>query len=157
MVIVLVSRFKSYLAGKPKALWSCSHRAISQLISSNPITGNVIYINATVRNFGNGSAENVLIVGKINDQQVGQNKVIPHFSAYTNATISFTWFANEGEHTFQISIDPNYNITELTKDNNDASRKFVLSGPGDLTSIAIAGCFVLAAIGLMAFYLIRVR
>lgn len=119
--------------------------------------GNAVYINAMMRNLGNGSAEDVLIVGKMDGQKVGQNKVIPNFSAYSNATISFTWFANEGEHTFQISIDPNHNITELTKDNNNASRTFVLSGPSDLTSIAIAGCFVLAAIGVMAFYLIRVR
>ena len=124
---------------------------------SNPTMGSVVYINVTVRNIGNGSAENVLIVGKMDGQQVGQNKVIPHFAAHSNATISFTWFANEGEHTFQISIDPNHNITELSKDNNNASRTFLLSGPSDLTSIAIAGCFVLAAIGVMAFYVIRVR
>ncbi len=127
------------------------------LSPSDPVMGSVVYINVTVRNIGNRSAENVLIIGKMDGQQVGQNKVIAYFQAHSNATISFTWFANEGEHTFQISIDPNNNITESAKDNNNASRAFLLSGPSDLTSLAIAGCFFVVAIGVVAFYFFRLR
>jgi subtilase family serine protease len=119
--------------------------------------GSVVYINVTVQNVGNGSAENVLIVGKMDGQQVGQKKFIPYFRAHSNFTVSFTWFANEGEHTFQISIDPNSVITESSKANNNASRMFMLAGPTDLTSIVIAAGFILAAIGVMAFYVLRVR
>ncbi len=124
---------------------------------ANPTMGNVVYINVTVQNLGNGSAENVLIVGRMDGLQVGQNKIIPYFPAHTNITVSFTWFANEGDHTFQVSIDPNSNITESTRANNNASRTFALSGPTDLTDIVIGAGFIVAAIGVMALYVIRIR
>ena len=124
---------------------------------ANPTMGNVVYVNVTVNNIGNGSAENVLIIGKMDGQQVGLNKHIPYFPSNSSRIVSFTWFANEGEHAFQIYIDPYSNITESSKVNNNASKTFELSGPSDITNLIIAAGFVAAAIAVMALYVLRNR
>ena len=82
-----------------------------------PTEGNTVTIKIGVQNLGNGTAKNVTFQLKI-DNVVALEKKIGDMSNGQALTVTYTWKAKKGSHTFDAMMDPSNNITESKEDNN---------------------------------------
>jgi parallel beta-helix repeat protein len=84
---------------------------------NKPNIGSRITISVNVYNNGTSSAYNVSVKTFIDNKMYHQNTV-QIVKAKETRTITFKWNISETEHTFEIFVDQDNNITELNESNN---------------------------------------
>jgi preprotein translocase subunit SecG len=104
--------------GKPIIDFSIAISDI-EFSQSNAIEGDLIWINATIHTDNLTGSPSVLGQFSIDDEAIDyQNVVI----SSTDTIVSFSWTAEEGDHTFELSLDPMNSIVEANELNNIASK-----------------------------------
>ena len=95
---------------------------------SNPSPGDVVTLQATVANNGNGASGSynlaLQVDGSEQDRQTGQT-----LSAGTTTVHTFLWVADEGESTLRLKVDPDGLIPELNEANNATAIDIDLNPP----------------------------
>ena len=99
--------------------------------NSAPQEGDNITINATIFNIGGVSASNILVRfydGNPSNggTQIDADRTISLINAPGNFTVNATWIASLGQHEIFISVDPLNSITELSEQNNNASKNILI-------------------------------
>lgn len=92
----------------------------------SPMAGENLTINATIGNMGLRNASNILV--QFFDGNPGKNgthiadKIIEKINSGENSTVSAVWNSTGGNHNIHVIIDPENEIDELDKANNQAYR-----------------------------------
>ncbi len=89
--------------------------------------GDIVSIEVTVANTGNGSAADTTLAFSI-DGAVIDTTIIPLLAPDSHQSYTFVWSAVAGEHTLRAQIDPSDRVTETHEDNNRLDRTLVVSG-----------------------------
>jgi len=95
---------------------------------SSPVEGDLVTINATVHNIGDGNAENVT-VRFLEGSITLTNLTIDSINANASVTVSINWTATYGNHTITVAIDPDDLIPEGNESNNQASKEIEVISP----------------------------
>jgi subtilase family serine protease len=98
---------------------------------STPVKGQVLKFNVTVQNTGNDSANNVLVLMKVDGKDIGSS-TINFIGPGESKLVVGQWVATAGAHTFTVTLDPNGVVNESNEANNQASVSFSL--PSDPVS-----------------------
>ncbi|MBR9682354.1 MAG: S8 family serine peptidase, partial [Candidatus Aenigmarchaeota archaeon] len=85
-----------------------------------PETGNVVKVNTTVYNYGDGLAEDFIVTLKVDDVNV-DNKTIS-LTGTSNTSLELRWNALQGSHELKVVVDSGDKISEYDESNNDATR-----------------------------------
>lgn len=96
--------------------------------NSNPSPGDIVEINATIRNFGKSISSNVIVVfydgNPDTDGQLIATKTINGINKEEKISKTIKWdtAGKIGIHKIYVRIDPSNLIDEFLEDNNDVSR-----------------------------------
>ena len=96
-----------------------------QISNSNPIEGENVVVNATIHNFGDLNASNVMVQFLDSGTEI-RNATI-NVSAFSTTTVLANWTAKIGSRNIQVKIDPYNLIAESNETNNNASRNISIS------------------------------
>jgi len=96
----------------------------------NPTEGEIVTINATIRNLGLINATNVIVqfFDGIPEFEIS-NVTINAIRTGENETVNVTWntTGKMGNHSISVMIDPNDLIEEMSETNNRASKSIVIN------------------------------
>jgi beta propeller repeat protein/parallel beta-helix repeat protein len=105
---------------------------IINLSSSRLVAGYTGRIWATIQNSGELAAENVVVRFYLGDPlqggvQVGAPEIISYLQPGEIQSVDFFWkFDTPGVYTIHVWVDPDNAISEATKNNNMAKRRFIV-------------------------------
>ena len=94
-------------------------------VPKSPWEGEVVRLNATVRNLGTANASSVIMKFFADGMQVDGDLVVVFLGAGEEANVSVDWDttgAGAGEHKISVKVDPDDEIEESSEMNNEASR-----------------------------------
>jgi uncharacterized repeat protein (TIGR01451 family) len=92
---------------------------------STPVKGQVLRFNVTVTNLGNDSASNVLVLMKVDGNDIG-SPTVNYIGPNGVRLVTGQWVATAGAHTFTVTLDPSNSVNESNEANNQASVSFSL-------------------------------
>lgn len=84
---------------------------------TSPKEDDTVVMTIGVQNLGNGTARNVTFQVKM-DSVVVLDKKLGAMSNGQTITVTYNWKAKKGSHTFDATVDPSNNITEINENNN---------------------------------------
>ena len=105
-----------------------------------------VQITVRIQNDGTYSAEDVVVVMKDGNREVGR-ELISWVTKDSNATASFTWVPTAGKHTvtYQVSND----IPEISLDNNIQTQQRNVSGKSSIPAFdPVVSMLALAAVAI---------
>jgi len=130
-------------------------------LSSISITdGDNVNLTAQVFNYGNESANNVMVVFSVDGIQVGAQQFISYIPIGESRTASVTWVAAAGHHNINVTVDPSDQIAEWNELNNRASRAVDVSsgGGGNFPVwIIVAGVAIPLVLAVSIIYVMKWR
>jgi hypothetical protein len=96
-----------------------------------PLDGDDITINMTIQNLGGAGASNFLVNFSLDSEENVIDSQTISLNAQEVETVTATWPAEVGEHTFFVTADPTDIIIEAQEDNNLASVQIFVDGDFD--------------------------
>jgi parallel beta-helix repeat protein len=94
----------------------------------NPVKGENVAVEATIRNLGSMEAWDVEVQILDNDRPIFSQASLD-IAEYSQENLSFTWQADAGVHNIKVVVNPGHGINESSYENNEATRSCYVKGP----------------------------
>ncbi len=105
----------------------------------DPAEGEIVIIEATVRNSGGSDAADVPVRFYDGTVQIGDNLTIPYITAGTQEDVRIAWdsLGQSGRNYIHVKADPDNNIAESNELNNNAMAVIDVGGIPDLPDFSV--------------------
>ena len=90
------------------------------LSPGSPAVGEEVTVSVRLDNIGDGDAPDSTVRLFVDDVEYGEAATLPALSAGSSETVSFTWIAGMGKHTFRADVDHADSVYESDETNNES-------------------------------------
>ena len=90
------------------------------LSPGSPAVGEEVTVSVRLDNIGDGDAPDSTVRLFVDDVEHGEAATLPALSAGSSETVSFTWIAGMGKHTFRADVDHADSVYESDETNNES-------------------------------------